>query len=123
MDQQLGPTYKDGVDLSGGQWQQLAIAKAYVKNTPVIILDEPTSAIDAKSETEIFDRLNRETKNKTLLFISHRFSTIKDAERIIVLDKGKIIEDGNHLELMQNDQKYAKLYTMQEMRYKREEKT
>jgi len=123
LDQQLGPTYKDGVDLSGGQWQQLAIAKAYVKNTPVIILDEPTSAIDAKSETEIFDRLNRETKNKTLLFISHRFSTIKDAERIIVLDKGKIIEDGNHLELMQNDQKYAKLYTMQAVRYKREEKT
>src|SRR3989344_110120 len=123
LDQQLGPTYKDGVDLSGGQWQQLAIAKAYVKNTPVIILDEPTSAIDAKSETEIFDRLNKETKNKTLLFISHRFSTIKDAERIIVLDKCKIIEDGNHLELMQNDQKYAKLYTMQAVRYKREEKT
>lgn len=121
LDQQLGPTYKEGVDLSGGQWQQLAIAKAYVKNTPIIILDEPTSAIDAKAETEIFDRLNKETRNNTLLFISHRFSTIKDAERIIVLDKGKIIEEGNHSELMQNNQKYAKLYTMQAERYKRAE--
>lgn len=120
LDQQLGPTYKEGTDLSGGQWQQLAIARTLVRHTPILILDEPTSAIDAKSETEIFDRLHNRTKENTLLFISHRFSTIKDAERIIVLDKGKVIEDGNHQVLIKNDQKYAKLYTMQAERYARE---
>lgn len=117
LDQQLGPTYKDGVDLSGGQWQQLAIARALIRKASVLILDEPTSAIDAKAETEIFDRLNNHTKENTLIFISHRFSTIKDAERIIVLDKGKLTEDGNHAQLMKNNEKYAKLYTMQAERY------
>lgn len=120
LDQQLGPTYKDGVDLSGGQWQQLAIARALIRKTSVLILDEPTSAIDAKAETEIFDRLNKQTKENTLIFISHRFSTIKDAERIIVLDKGKILEDGNHEQLIKNNLKYAQLYTMQAERYQRE---
>lgn len=119
FDQQLGPEYKDGTDLSGGQWQRLAIARAYAKNAPVLILDEPTSAIDAKSETEIFDRLNKEMKVNTLLFISHRFSTIKDAERIIVLHHGKIVEDGTHLQLMKNKNKYFELYSVQAERYKR----
>ncbi len=121
LDQQLGPTYKEGVDLSGGQWQQLAIARAFIRKAPVLVLDEPTSAIDAKAETEIFDRLHRETNNNTLIFISHRFSTIKDAERILVMDKGKIIEDGDHSKLMQKEGKYAKLYSMQAERYQREE--
>ncbi len=120
LDQQLGPTYKDGVDLSGGQWQQLAIARALIRKASILVLDEPTSAIDAKAETEIFDRLNSETKENTLIFISHRFSTIKDAERIVVLDKGKVIEDGSHEELIKNNEKYAKLYTMQAERYTRE---
>ncbi len=120
LDQQLGPQYKGGVDLSGGQWQQLAIARAYVKKAPVLILDEPTSAIDAKSEMEIFDRLHRETKKNTIIFISHRFSTIKDAERIVVIDKGRIVEDGNHESLMKNPNQYAKLYTFQAERYLRE---
>jgi ABC-type multidrug transport system fused ATPase/permease subunit len=119
LDQQLGPTYKDGVDLSGGQWQQLAIARALIRKAPVLILDEPTSAIDAKAETEIFDRLNNHTKENTLIFISHRFSTIKDAERIVVLDKGRLIEDGTHAQLMKNGEKYAKLYSMQAERYSR----
>ncbi len=120
LDQQLGPTYTDGTDLSGGQWQQLAIGRALVRKTPVLILDEPTSSVDAKSETEIFDRLNKETKDSTVLFISHRFSTIKGAQRIIVLDKGKIIEDGNHESLIKNKGKYATLYTLQAERYTRE---
>lgn len=119
LDQQLGPHFKDGVDLSGGQWQQLAIAKAFLKKAPILILDEPTSAIDAKSEMEIFDRLIKEKKKNTLLFISHRFSTIKDAERIIVLDQGEIIEDGNHNELIMKKGKYHELYTIQAERYKR----
>ncbi|OGK28870.1 hypothetical protein A3D06_01505 [Candidatus Roizmanbacteria bacterium RIFCSPHIGHO2_02_FULL_40_9] len=121
LDQQLGPTYKDGVDLSGGQWQQLAIARALIRKAPMLILDEPTSAIDAKAETEIFDKLNRETRENTLFFISHRFSTIKDAERILVLDNGKIVEDGSHDVLMKNEGKYARLYKLQAQRYHREE--
>ena len=121
LDQQLGPNYTDGVDLSGGQWQQLAIGKALVRKTPVLILDEPTSSVDAKAEAEIFDRLNRETRDRTVIFISHRFSTIKDANRIVVIDKGKIIEDGNHETLMKNKEKYATLYKLQAERYLREE--
>ncbi|MEK7513612.1 MAG: ABC transporter ATP-binding protein, partial [Patescibacteria group bacterium] len=120
INQQLGANYTDGTDLSGGQWQLLAIARALVRQTPVLILDEPTSSIDAKSETEIFDRLNKETKNKTLIFISHRFSTIKDAQRIIVLDQGKVIEEGNHNSLMKANTKYAKLYRLQAERYERD---
>lgn len=119
LKQQLGPEYKHGLDLSGGQWQRLAIARAYAKRAPILILDEPTSAVDAKSEMEIFDRLNREMKENTLIFISHRFSTIKDAERIVVLDKGKLIEDGTHSQLIKNQGKYAQLYTIQAERYKR----
>lgn len=117
LDTQLGPQFKGGVDLSGGQWQQLAIAKAYLKKAPILILDEPTSAIDAKAEVEIFDKLIKETDRNTVLFISHRFSTIKDAERIIVLDKGRIIEDGNHEDLMKENGKYAQLYIIQAERY------
>lgn len=120
LDQQLGPTYTYGTDLSGGQWQQLAIGRALVRKTPILILDEPTSSVDAKAEMEIFDRLNRETKDSTVLFISHRFSTIKDAERIVVVDKGKLIEDGNHESLMRNKGKYATLYSLQAERYLRE---
>jgi len=119
LEQQLGPEYKKGTDLSGGQWQRLAIARAYAKKAPILILDEPTSAVDAKSEMEIFDRLNREMRKNTLIFISHRFSTIKDAERIVVLDKGRIIEEGTHKQLMANRRKYAQLYTIQAERYKR----
>ncbi|MBI4008707.1 ABC transporter ATP-binding protein [Candidatus Roizmanbacteria bacterium] len=120
LNQQLGPNYTDGVDLSGGQWQQLAIGKALVRKTPVLILDEPTSSVDAKAEMEIFDRLNKETKDRTVIFISHRFSTIKDANRIVVIDKGKIIEDGNHETLMKDKNKYATFYTLQAERYLRE---
>jgi ATP-binding cassette subfamily B protein len=119
FNQQLGPEYKEGTDLSGGQWQRLAIARAYAKDAPMLILDEPTSAVDARSEMEIFDRLNKEMKVNTLLFISHRFSTIKDAERIVVLHQGKIVEDGTHSNLMANKGKYFDLYTIQAERYKR----
>ena len=119
LDQQLGSEFTKGIELSGGQWQRLAIARAYAKRSPVLILDEPTSAVDTKSEMEIFDRLNREMKNNTLIFVSHRFSTIKDAARIVVMDKGMIIEDGSHESLMKMDGKYARLYKIQAERYLR----
>ena len=119
VDQQLGSEFTEGIDLSGGQWQRLSIARAYAKRAPILILDEPTSSVDAKSEMEIFDRLIREMRDNTLVFISHRFSTIKDAERIVVVDKGRIIEDGSHEALMKKKGKYAKLYSIQAERYKR----
>jgi ATP-binding cassette subfamily B protein len=121
INQQLGPEYKDGTDFSGGQWQRLAIARAYAKSAPVLILDEPTSAVDVESEIEIFDKLNKQLMDNTLIFISHRFSTIKDAERIIVLKKGKVVEDGNHKELMKDDGLYADLYNLQVQRFLRKE--
>lgn len=83
-------------------------------------MDEPTSMVDAKSETEIFDRMRREMKKNTLIFISHRFSTIKDAERIVVLEKGRVIEDGTHQELMGHKGTYCKLYSIQAERYQRD---
>ena len=86
----------------------------------MLILDEPTSAIDAKAEMEIFDRLNKETEKDTVIFISHRFSTIKDAQRIIVIDKGEVVEDGTHADLIKNNSKYAYLYNIQAERYQRE---
>jgi ATP-binding cassette subfamily B protein len=119
LKQQLGPEYQNGIDLSGGQWQSLAIARTYAKHAPVVILDEPTSAIDAKSEMEIFDRLNKKMRSETLIFISHRFSTIKDAERIVVMHKGRIVEDGSHKQLMRNGGKYAQLYQIQMERFQR----
>ncbi|MEI7579436.1 MAG: ABC transporter ATP-binding protein [bacterium] len=120
LQQQLGPEFENGIDLSGGQWQSLAIARTYAKQAAVVILDEPTSAIDAKSEMEIFDRLNKKMRKETLIFISHRFSTIKDAERIVVLDRGRIVEQGTHAELMLNNLTYAKLYQIQLERLKRD---
>jgi ATP-binding cassette, subfamily B, bacterial len=119
LDQQLGPEYENGIDLSGGQWQSLAIARTYAKEAPIVILDEPTSAIDVKSEMEIFDRLNKKMKDETLIFISHRFSTIKDAEKIVVLHQGKIVEEGNHASLMKINGRYANLYNIQVERLKR----
>jgi ABC-type multidrug transport system fused ATPase/permease subunit len=115
-DQQLGPEFSNGIDLSGGQWQRLAISRAFSQNKPILILDEPTSAVDIRNEDEIFQRINKHLNNKTLIYISHRFSTIKDAERIIVLDDGNIIEDGEHDELMNNHGKYFELYSIQRNR-------
>jgi ATP-binding cassette, subfamily B, bacterial len=116
----LGPEYKNGVDLSGGQWQRLGIARALAKNAPILILDEPTSAIDPKAEAMIFDRLTKYANKKTMLFISHRFSTIKDAETIVVMHKGSILEQGTHSQLMAKNQCYAKLYNLQASRYLRQ---
>lgn len=121
IDQQLGPEYKDGSELSGGEWQKLGIARAHAKKAPILILDEPTANVDAKSEMEIFDRINHELQGNTLIFISHRFSTIKDAQRIVVLDKGELLEDGTHTELIQKNGIYAHLYALQAQRYLRNE--
>lgn len=117
-DQIVGKMFQDGVDLSGGQWQKLALARAFFKNAPILILDEPTSAIDAKAEYEIFQHVQELQKDKTVFIISHRFSTVRNADRILVLDEGKIIEEGNHETLMKNKGLYEELFNIQAKGYK-----
>ena len=116
--QVLGKMFEGGVDLSGGQWQKLALARAFFRNAPILILDEPTSAIDAKAEYEIFQRVQKLQEDKTVIIISHRFSTVRNADRILVLSEGKIIEEGNHKELMSNNGLYEELFTIQAQGYK-----
>ncbi|SOC80130.1 ATP-binding cassette, subfamily B [Salinimicrobium sediminis] len=117
-DQQLGKRFKQGKDLSGGQWQKIAIARAYMKDAEVLILDEPTSALDARAETEAFDRFIKLTEGKTAVIISHRFSTVRIADRIMVLKDGAVLEIGTHEELMQNNKLYSELFNLQAAGYK-----
>jgi ATP-binding cassette subfamily B protein len=112
-EQQLGKRFAKGQELSGGQWQKIALGRAYMKNAEVMILDEPTSALDAKAESEVFERFIGLIKDKTSVIISHRFSTVRQADRIVVLQEGKILESGTHQELMNNNQLYAQLFTLQ----------
>jgi len=116
-DQQLGKRFKQGKDLSGGQWQKIAIARAYMKDAEVLILDEPTSSLDARAETEAFKRFIKLTEGKTAVIISHRFSTVRIADRIMVLKDGAVLEIGTHQELMQNNKLYAELFNLQAAGY------
>lgn len=116
-DQPLGKRFKMGKDLSGGQWQKVAIARAYMKDAKVLILDEPTSALDARAETEAFNRFIQLTAGKTAVIISHRFSTVRIADRIMVLKNGSVLEMGTHEELMANDRLYRELFNLQAAGY------
>ncbi|MFT6879548.1 MAG: ATP-binding cassette subfamily B protein, partial [Arcticibacterium sp.] len=118
FDQQLGRRFKNGKDLSGGQWQKIALARAYMKDANVLILDEPTSALDARAEFETFQRFIGLTKGKTAVIISHRFSTVRMADRILVLKHGKVLEIGTHEELMANEALYSELFNLQADGYK-----
>lgn len=117
LNQQLGKRFAKGVELSGGQWQKIALARAYMKDAKVMILDEPTSALDARAEYEAFQRFIGLTKGKTSVIISHRFSTVRMADRILVLEDGKILEIGSHEELLKNDKLYAELFELQAAGY------
>ncbi len=117
-EQMLGRRFDRGVDLSGGEWQKVALARAYLRDAQVLILDEPTAALDARSEFEVFHRFAELTAGKTALFISHRFSTVRMADRIIVLQRGKIAEDGNHERLLNLGGRYAEMFEMQAASYR-----
>jgi ATP-binding cassette subfamily B protein len=117
-DQMLGRRFEGGVDLSGGEWQKVALARAYLRDAQVLILDEPTAALDARSEFEVFQRFAELTTGKMALFISHRFSTVRMADRIIVLENGSIAEDGNHETLTHLGGRYAEMFELQAASYR-----
>lgn len=114
----LGTRFEGGTDLSVGQWQKVAIARAFMRECSVLILDEPTASIDAKSEYEIFKRFVQLVERKITILISHRFSTVRLANRILVIENGKLIENGSHKELMKKNGKYAEMFTLQAEGYK-----
>lgn len=115
--QMLGKKFAEGVELSGGEWQKVAIARAYMREAQLVILDEPTAALDARAESQVFERFTELTKGKMAVLISHRFSTVRMADRIIVLYKGEIAEVGNHEELLAKGGRYAELFQLQAMGY------
>jgi len=116
-DQLIWKEFKDGTDLSKGQHQRLAVARMFYRNAAITILDEPTASIDAVTEEKIFTTLETNMQGKTVILITHRFSTVKNADKILMLEEGRIIEQGSHKDLMKLNQKYAELYNMQARRY------
>jgi ATP-binding cassette subfamily B protein len=116
--QMLGRRFEEGVDLSGGEWQKIALARAYIRDAQVLILDEPTAALDARAEYEVFLRFSELVAGRMAILISHRFSTVRMADRIIVLRHGKVEEQGSHEELLNNGGLYEELFTMQAAGYR-----
>ena len=117
-DQMLGRRFEGGVDLSGGEWQKIALARAYLRDAQLLILDEPTAALDAKSELEVFERFAELTEGKMALLISHRFSTVRMADRIVVLEGGRLVEEGSHQQLIALGGRYAAMFEMQAASYR-----
>jgi ATP-binding cassette, subfamily B, bacterial len=117
-DQMLGRRFEGGVELSGGEWQRVALARAYLRDAQLLILDEPTAALDARSELEVFERFAELTEGKMALLISHRFSTVRMADRIVVLEGGRLVEEGTHSVLMALGGRYAGMFEMQAASYR-----
>jgi len=113
----LGPAFIDGTDLSTGQWHRLALARTFFRDAPLVILDEPTAALDAKAEHELFTRIGELFADRSVLLISHRFSTVRSADRIYVLRDGTVVESGTHEELLALGGTYAELFTLQASPY------
>lgn len=117
LKQVLGRHFSGGTELSGGEWQKIALARAYMRDSELLILDEPTAALDARAEYEVFQRFAELTRGKMALLISHRFSTVRMADRIIVIENGKLIEAGSHETLMTQQGRYAELFQLQARGY------
>lgn len=117
-DTMLGKWFDKGTQLSGGEWQKVALARAFMRDARILILDEPTSSLDAQAESEVFSHFRALTDGKTAIFISHRFSTVRLADRIFVLENGTILENGSHEELMKLDGRYAELFNLQAEAYR-----
>jgi ATP-binding cassette subfamily B protein len=113
----LGPEFLGGVDISGGQWQRVALARAFFRDAPFIILDEPTAALDPRSEAALFANIRNLFQGRATLFISHRFSSVRTADRIYVLSEGRVVESGNHDELMALGGLYSELFMLQAAAY------
>ncbi|HEX4467010.1 MAG TPA: ABC transporter ATP-binding protein, partial [Solirubrobacteraceae bacterium] len=119
LDTQLGRWFKSGAELSGGQWQKVALARAFMREeADILILDEPTAALDAEAEHAVFERFRQLTAGRTAILISHRFPTVRMADRILVLEHGRVIEDGTHAELLAAGARYAELFTLQASGYR-----
>ncbi|MGE3979633.1 MAG: ATP-binding cassette domain-containing protein, partial [Nitrospira sp.] len=113
----LGKLFDGGHELSIGEWQKVALARALLRDSPILILDEPTSAMDAKAEAELFERFHELAQGRTAILISHRLSTVKMADRIFVIDQGQIVEQGTHDNLMRQQGLYASLFLTQAQHY------
>ncbi len=117
-DTMLGRRFEGGVDLSGGQWQKVALARAYIRDAQLLILDEPTASLDARAEFQVFQRFAELTEGKMAVLISHRFSTVRMAERIVVIEDGRLLEQGSHAQLLELDGRYAELFHLQAAGYR-----
>jgi ATP-binding cassette subfamily B protein len=117
-EQLLGRRFEGGVDLSGGEWQKIALARAYLRDAQILILDEPTASLDARSEYEVFERFAELTAGRMALLISHRFSTVRMADRIVVLENGQIAEEGNHAQLIALGGRYSGMFELQAASYR-----
>jgi ATP-binding cassette subfamily B protein len=118
LDTQLGRWFKSGAELSGGQWQKVALARAFMREeADILILDEPTAALDAEAEHAVFERFRQLTAGRTAILISHRFPTVRMADRILVLEHGRVIEDGSHADLLAAGARYAHLFRLQAAGY------
>ncbi len=118
LDSMLGGWFEEGQELSGGQWQKLALARAFMRDAELLVLDEPSSSLDAEAEHDLLQRLHELARSRTAIFISHRFSTVRTADRIVLLRDGQIEEQGSHAELVARGGRYARLFALQAEGYR-----